>query len=189
MSIVSLRALRTSVVAFAVLVGLLAFSASPPAAAARRGAQGDDTTIDSDERAAFLEKADRICLASLRRADAELKRFERTKIGGLGQGGAFRATPAQAEAFVKAVALKEIEGQIAQLTLLKPSADDADAYSKLLNSATKELAALKANPRQAVFENPFKGTRQAMEDFGLRICGSNKRLNKIVKELEKNAQK
>lgn len=135
-------------------------------------AAGAADAVPETAKTRFIKQADAICDAGRNRLRDKVEGYESRKQGG---STATRkvATPSDVARFVRDVAADEISSQITALAALKPPTGDAAEFKKILAAARTALAAVRKNPQNAAFDNPFAAVGKSFAAYGITSCASN----------------
>jgi hypothetical protein len=131
----------------------------------------------------FIATGDSICKKSNERLADEALEFERHKLISRKTASSVTqrvAKPADVAEFVAKFAVKELQGQIDQLSALKPAKSQEEAFAAAMKEANKGLADMKAKPNEAAFRNPMKKAGKLLSALGFRACGQTEPSSKSV---------
>ena len=122
----------------------------------------------------YVSAADKICKTSNDKLVEAAKDYEKHLVVIRRGAKTHRhkvAKPAEVAAFIDKIALAELTSQYDQLERLVPPTTDKAAVTAFLKDGRTAIAALKANPANATYDDPFAKIGKQMKSFGYSACG------------------
>jgi ABC-type phosphate/phosphonate transport system substrate-binding protein len=133
------------------------------------GGGSDDSSADATiSKAAFVKKADAVCLHGNKRMEVAFARFlEANK-------NIKRPSDADFEELVGKVLVPNVKREIKEIRALGAPSDDEDKVGEIVTALEEGLETAEGNPQAAVnsSEAVFGISSRLAKEYGLEVCGS-----------------
>ena len=132
------------------------------------GGGGGSTSTAASAKADFLKKGNEIC----RKGNQKLAVANKQAFSAYIRSGS-KAPPAKVRNYVTTTLIPDVQSQVDQLRALPVPPGDEAAVKRIIDTAQKDVNAVKTNPDLLVKNQPaFKDANELAKAYGLTVCAS-----------------